>query len=356
MKRRWSLTLLLLAAPVLAQPAFSDGTEHDPHPVTTLRRAMNTPDASGYWGFAVGLHPAEAARRGFAFPPDMREVRATGANYVLLPVSWEQHDVHATALNPHDETVSDAALIEVIAAAHAEDLNVILMPLIELHTGAAHDWRGVLRPADPAAWWGAYRAFILHYANLATASGVAMLVIGSELSSMSADVHRSEWDGLAASVRQAYPGQLAYGANHDALDLRGPWDVVDVVGVSAYFPLQRDATTSTPFDASWRTIAERLAQVRSEIDKPLILLEVGYRSVRGATRKPWDYGSGGLVDVEEQRQAYSAFVNATHDAPWLHGALFWTWLGPGGPHDRWYTPRGKPALHEAERLLRARVR
>lgn len=355
MRRGWIAALLLLSAPVLAQPAPHDNRDHDQAPIG-VAGALSAPDASGHWGFAVGLHPAEAARRGFAFPPDMREVRATGANCVLLPVSWKQHDVGSDTLSPDDETVSDVVLSQVIASAHAEGLRVILMPLIELHTGAEHDWRGVLRPRDSAAWWRTYRAFIAHYAQLAAQTGVAMLVVGSELSSMSSEVHQSQWERLATSVRQAYPGQLAYGANHDALDLRAPWSFVDVVGVSAYFPLAHDSSSSTPFDASWRAIAERLAHLRSEIDKPLIVLEVGYRSVRGAARKPWDYSSGALVDVEEQRQAYSAFVNATRDAPWLHGALFWTWLGPGGAHDRWYTPRNKPALHEAERLFRARVR
>ena len=36
----------------------------------------------------------------------------------------------------------------------------------------------------------------------------------------------------------------------------------------------------------------------------------------------------------------------------LAGALFWNWWGPGGPEDRWYTPKGKPAEAVLRRWFR----
>ena len=55
------------------------------------------------------------------------------------------------------------------------------------------------------------------------------------------------------------------------------------------------------------------------------------------------------VDLEEQRRAFQAFIEAWEGEPRLAGAYIYNWWGDGGPGDRCYTPRGKPA----ERLLRA---
>ena len=315
-------------------------------------------EPNGYWGFAVGLHPNEARRRGFPYPPDLHEVRSTGATRVLFPVTWTQSHTRAVTVRPAAETLSDAELVRVIRAARAAGLEVVLLPLLALDEGGRADWRGVLRPSNPDAWWRSYERFILHYAELAEAEQVQMLVIGSELSSLSGAGTEARWDRLTRAVRAVYGGPLAYGANHDALDQRAPFPFVDVVGVSAYFPLTSIPGEASPEDytVAWRRIGDRLARLRREVAKPVLLLEVGYPSVAGAGRQPWDYTSAAPIDLEEQRAAYAALTDVALGAEWLDGVLLWRWLGPGGPHDRWYTPREKPAMAEASRLLQGRAR
>ena len=315
------------------------------------------PERQGYWGFALGLYPAEAARRGFGFPPGLGEVAQLGASHVLVPVSWTQSDVRSADLAPDAETLSDGQLLEVIDEAHTQGLRALLMPQVRLRHASAQQWRGVLRPRDRAAWWRTYRAFVLPYAELARRAGVAMLVIGSELSSMSSVADGPHWAELSKAARAAYPGPLAYGANHDALDLSTPFEHVDVIGVSAYFPLgSRSPQDWARFERRWRRIGERLRALRRQAGKPLVLLEVGYPSQAGAAATPWNYTSSAPIDLEEQRAAYAALVSVAAQARWLDGVLFWHWFGPGGEHDRWYTPRGKPALVEVSRLFQARAR
>jgi hypothetical protein len=125
---------------------------------------------------------------------------------------------------------------------------------------------------------------------------------------------------------------------------------LDHLGVSAYFPLARDGDADqAQLDRSWRRHRDALLRFARGARVSLWLTEVGYPSRDGAAAHPWDYTAGGAVDLEEQRRCFAALAAAWDGQPQLAGILVWNWWGEGGPGDRDYTPRGKPA----ERLLRA---
>jgi len=226
---------------------------------------------------------------------------------------------------------------------------------VRVRGGSPGDWRGVIRPSDPDAWWRSYGRFVLAQARLAARERVELFAIGSELTSMTVPEHAARWGALARSVREVYPGPLTVSLNHDALDRTAPVAHVDVVGVSAYFPLADDPDASgAELRLGWARAAARLRALAARTAKPLVLLEVGYPSMDGGAVRPWDYTTSAPIDLLEQHAAYRAFVDTATapDASFLRGAFAWTWLGPGGPHDRWYTPRDKPAERELRRLLR----
>lgn len=342
-----ALALLLAAGAVLRLAAAGE-----PEPPEAP-----APPPQGWWGMAIGLYEREARARELPFPPDLEPVAALGGNAVLLPVAWEQRDVEASRIAPGPSTARDATVRRVAAEARGRGLSVALMPMVRLAQAPARDhWRGVIQPAAPDAWWSSYRRFVAHYAELAARSGVSLLAVGTELSSMSGPAHAPRWRQVARVARARFDGPIAYVANHDALDLRAPFEAVDVVGVSAYFPLTDDLDApERQLRAAWRRHARRLARLGRETGKPIVLFEVGYPSVDGGAVRPWDYTTGAPIDLEEQRAAYAAFAAATVEARWLRGAFFWTWFGPGGPHCRYYTPRGKPAGAVARRYLAERT-
>jgi hypothetical protein len=312
--------------------------------------------SEGLWGVALGLYPDEAARRGLPHPPSAAPVAALGANAVLLPVSWSQQDVEAVDLAPDTETVRDRDLLAVAADARARDLAVALLPTVRLRRGRPTDWRGRLRPRDPDRWWRSYERFIVRYARLAAEMDASVLAIGSELTSMSADRHRRRWNRLAARARRAFAGKLAFVVNHDALDRTAPVAFVDILGVSAYVPLASDPDAPPAALARrFHRYAARLSRLRRRLGKPLVLFEVGYPSIDGGATAPWDYTTGAPVDLEEQASAYRAVARAMESFPSLDGLFAWIWFGPGGPFDRYYTPRGKPAEAILESLLRDRT-
>jgi len=315
------------------------------------------PEVSGYWGLALGMYPAEARRRGFDFPPDVQELADLGATHVTLAIPWHSDDVHASTIAPGPESVDDAQLLAVAERVRRAGLAPVIMPFIRLTHGKRSDWRGAIEPEDAELWWRSYRRFILHYARLARSARAPLFAIGSELTTMTGDENSARWAELAAAVRAVYPGRIAYVTNHDALDRRAAMHSVDVVGVSAYFELTDDPEAEPAvLRAAWRGIVSDLRDFGREVQRPIVLFELGYPSADGGAVHPWDYTSGSVVDLEEQRRAYHAAVEAIADAPEIEGALFWTWFGPGGPHDRWYTPRGKPAEAELRRLMMARAR
>jgi hypothetical protein len=80
----------------------------------------------------------------------------------------------------------------------------------------------------------------------------------------------------------------------------------------------------------------------------LVFPVFGYDWLWGAARGRWDSGAGGAADPQLQLRCYRALYRAWHDHPQLAGLYAWNWFGEGGPNDRSYTPRGKPA----EALLR----
>lgn len=314
--------------------------------------AVPPPPADALLGFAVGLHPQASARHGLAYPPRLVEVAGLGARAVLLPVPIAQHDLRSVDVYETGRTPARADLARVVARAHRRGLTTVVMPVLEVDTGGPAAWRGRLRPADTEAWFSAYGTYLEGLATWCAAHRVDTLVIGSELSSLSVD--GAPWARLSARIRRVFSGRLAFVVNHDALDLVAPLAHVDLAGVSAYFPLTDGLDPSeAALAAAWQSNLREIRAFSARVDRPVVLFEVGYPSVDGAARRPWDDTTGAPLDLEEQRAAYAAAVDALLGAPEVRGVFFWTWFGPGGPHDRTYTPRGKPAAQEAARLFRA---
>jgi hypothetical protein len=308
-----------------------------------------------YVGGGSGLFSSAASDRSLA------KLAATGTRWIALIVSVYQETIDATTI---DETSpsspTDQDVVHVVAAARRLGLRVMLKPHIDLRRDDR--WRGEIGTGFRAedqwqAWFASYRAMILHQADLSARLGIEQLCIGTELAGTTS--RERDWREIVRAVRQRFSGRITYASNHEGEEqsIRW-WDAVDLIGVDAYYPLANapnptvEALKRAWQDRGYVTILRSLA---TTYRKPVLLTEIGYRSVAGATAAPWDSTRAGATSQEEQANAYEAAIATFAPQPWVDGLFWWSWsVNPdqGGPGDVDYTPAGKLAEGVLTRFYR----
>ena len=242
----------------------------------------------------------------------------------------------------HDSSMTDGDLKAEVEHAHARGLRVAFKPHLWAGDFGSGQWHGTVHQSSDvghAHWWQSYRAYILSEGRRAAACSADMIVIGTELVQMTTSTDATtqqrqdaEWRSLINDVRAVFGGSVTYAAHwSDEAFALTFWDALDLVGVSAYFPL--DAPLHTDGDdasvdelaAAWAPHTAKLAALAAaHPQQPLVFLELGFRAVRGNHRTPWSTDNRGAVrDDDEQARAYAATARVLQQAPWWRGALLW---------------------------------
>jgi hypothetical protein len=345
---RSSFPLLALLGALAGWPSAGAAGPAPREPRTVARAVAEAEQRRGEvaaWpggsGLALGVFSDGDGKR---YRQDLEEVAALGASHVLIVVQHAQVDVTSVAIRPLPWlTPSEERLEDCLAHARALGLGVVLMPTILVEVTSDAQWRGTIAPTSWTTWWRSYERFLLHHARLAEKHGVDVLVVGSEL--VSTESQRSSWARLILKVRAVTRARIAYSFNWDHHSPGAIHDLLDLVGVNSYFDLGPGPDTPEEVMVS-RLVLERDA-VRAllrRVGRPLLVTEVGYRSIRGAEVNPWDHASDGApYDGEAQARCYRATLATWGELPELKGLFAWWWRGDGGPGDTTYTPRGKPA-------------
>jgi len=279
----------------------------------------------------------------------LREVKATGADWVMILVTQYQPTTGSTAIAPDATlTPTDASLESIIAYAHSIGLKVMLKPHVNVSDGTPRALIGQTFTSDQwTSWFASYDAMLLHYAELAAATRCEQFCVGCELDATVSQV--SAWRHTIADVRRVYSGRLTYSADSifTGAQVCTWWGALDFIGFSAYPKL---VTTPEPtvaeLLAGWKTYYAKVAAVHARYGKPVIFTEIGCPSVAGAALAPADWHAGGAVDLAGQQRWYEAALKAFAGQRWMKGMFWWNWStypGVGGPNDTGYTPDLKPA-------------
>ena len=198
---------------------------------------------------------------------------------------------------------------------------------------------------DWIAWFNSYKSFINHYALLAQTSEVDQFCVGTEL--LSTEFRTSDWQSVISGVRGIYPDSITYATSQGSEGAINWWGQVDYIGVDAYYPLTGEYDpTLDELKATWVPLAASLQALSEFWGKTILFTEIGYRSQDGANMHPWDYQSGGSVDLQEQADLYQAVFESVFDQDWFSGIFWWSWDPDpfqGGPCDMGYSPHDKPA-------------
>ena len=267
-------------------------------------------------------------------------LKATGANSVALTPMWFQATKTSTAIAPDQRTPDDASIRTIVAQAQSLGLKVMFRPLLNVDDGT---WRGSIAPADHAAWFASYQAFLDHYADLAKELGVQELSLGAEMGSMASDAAR--WRALIAEVRSRYSGTLTYGANWDDYMRVSWWDALDEIGIDWYGKLANGETPDEDTIVSaWSAYVNQLSALHAKWNKPIKFTEVGYTSTTTNLVAPQE--TGGTYDGDAQVRAFNALFRVFADKSWFRGVYIWHWDVWGsnyGPGDTNHPIQNKPA-------------
>jgi hypothetical protein len=298
--------------------------------------------------------------RGMAVPRatsvvEYDRLHADGVNTISLEVWWMADSPTANSVHPDypdNLTASDAELLAEITNARNAGMNVTLTPKVYCN-GCTHGWRGQLEPGDPQAFMTSYGSMVSHYAQVAQQGSVWLYFLGSEMNNQQGD--SNDWRTIATSVRRMYTGQIAYQVNWDRVPTVTFWDAVDVVSVSAYFPLTETPQPSVDdLKAAWHNSGvgvwkgndwvSQVAGLSQKTGRRVLFGEAGYRSGQSATEFPWDEGSVESNDQAVQANAYQALMDTFGNQPWWMGVMWWEWRpSPNAATDTDMSPRDKLA-------------
>ncbi|MDE2020182.1 MAG: hypothetical protein KGJ13_07605 [Patescibacteria group bacterium] len=340
---------LILAAMVL--PALVFGL---------LVRPLSASASVADWQKGANILPQSSTDFGSAsFDQSLRNLAATGANYVALDMPFYQTNISTTDVGPGWNTPTAASLASGIQFAHSIGLRVMLKFNVYSNDG---QWSAYIDPADHAAWFADYQNAIMPFVRLAQANGAEEICIGNELISLSTYTsdpsNTGSWEALIKTIRAAYSGKLTYGANradntdtsagnfNDEKDHIAFWSDLDYIGISAYFDLSGDGSVASLM-SSWNYWDTNAVQpLANQWGKPVLFTEAGFQAIHDSYTHPWMWWESGTYDGSQQANDYQALFQYWDQRPYMAGVALWNWSSnpnAGGAGDTTYTPQGKPA-------------
>ncbi len=304
--------------------------------------------------YGATVRPVGDARRGYGTQAARRtfqRLKTLGVNTISILMEGRMSRVDSTevvAPSRRDLEAVRAALND----AHDLGLATILVPHVYIEDGT---WRGRIDfddSDDADDWWRSYGHFMNQAATVASESGTPVLSIGVELKALSKQsVTRDRMAKLVTELRRNYSGALTYSANWDEAEDVRFWDLVDLVGVNGYYPLEPE-----PFRGAG-AVARRLTALSRRTKKDVLVVEVGYRSSPLSHLRPWEWPVDvePVVDDSAQAKAWAAVLTHWLDAKGVKGLC--VWVIPSDPDDpaseprHGFNPLNKPAAHVIARAF-----
>ena len=311
---------------------------------------------------------------------------AVSSNLVILTPSWSFTSVSPlkfTVQPGHDPLWSDTG--KMVQQARNIGLNAAIFPTPQFKpspnnsiSASAQFW--IDAPKD-AAWWQTwftqYRAFLIHYADLAAQSGAQSLILGGEWvtpalpggllpdgnpSNVPADAE-TQWRAILQDVRARFKGQILWALPYQKPGFTTPVSFLqDVDGIYLLWsvPIATSPTaTKTDFsNEAGRLLDTEVQPLSIQLGKPIILA-VSYPAAVGAVSGCIPNGAGGCLDpnllsrpnadipnitlsLQTQTDSYEAMLVAINARPWVSGFVSRGYFMPVALQDKSASIHGKP--------------
>ncbi len=271
-----------------------------------------------------------------------------GVRHIAIMIPVYQETVNSQEIVIHDfpggDTPMDKAIIHAIKTAHSLGMKVMLKPHVDCLDGT---FRGDIIPLE--AWFESYKKMVLRYARLAEENNVEIFCVGTELENTTFSRWETEWRDIIASIKEIYKGYLTYSSNWTEYKEVSFWDLMDLIGIDAYFPLTgKNDPTKEELKGAWERVADGIENWLKEknLNKSVIFTELGYVSSDGANKQPWATLNN-PEDQAEQADSLEAALTVLSKRNWFKGMYLWQYF----PQERW-SPLGYPIRgKEAEKIL-----
>jgi hypothetical protein len=234
---------------------------------------------------------------------------------------------------------------ESVRLLHQRGIQVMLKPQIWVGHG---DFTGHIEMYSNEDWLlfeEGYRSYVLCYAKLAEEEGVEMLCLGTELG-IFVSQRPAFWRRLIEEVRSVYSGKLTYAENWDSYAKVPFWDLLDYIGVDAYFPLAKGKNPKLKvLKQGWEPIRDALTELAEHAGRPILFTEYGYRSTARCAEEPWNYRENDELSEKAQCHALQSLYESLWHDPHFAGGFLWKWYPNAPTHDHrdHYAIQGKLA-------------
>jgi hypothetical protein len=312
-------------------------------------------------GFSWGTFGNKGAYIGPKAEESMKAMAHTNANFasIVFTISMNtKTDTEILFNDTNPNMASDDDIRNAIRLAKENNMKAILKPTVNCNDGT---WRAHIEPNDWEKWWQNYTKVMVHYAKLAQDTNCAAYTIGCEM--ISTEDFDSHWRSTIAEIRKNYKGALVYNTNHGREEKINWWDAVDIIGISAYYPvgttkiaaaLAEDTknvdnnSSVEQMKKNWAPIRDRLKALSLKWNRPIFFAEIGVRSTKGSSAMPWEYYNDWPYDADEQARYYQAALETFWQEKWFVGFAWWAWdcwLYPKehASHNKGFSPYAKPA-------------
>jgi hypothetical protein len=256
----------------------------------------------------------------------LSEIRALGANWVAINDYAWMAGVNQPGVRWRSES-PEGDLLQTIRDAHAVGLKVLMKPHIwSRDFGRGGKWHADIKMATEAdwdAWFAAYTEYLVHNAGIAQEGQADGFCIGVEYEGTIEQ--EAGWRKLIADVRAVYSGPICYSAAFLEWQKIKWWDAVDVIGITAYWPV---ASGENPTDgeirASWQRVYHELEPFARRWNKHVVFGELGYTTHPRTAAEPWSHGRGDAHEL--QARLYRIAIEECRKRPFVKGVFVWKWF------------------------------
>jgi hypothetical protein len=312
-------------------------------------------------------------------PLALQNIQAIGSNWVILSPSWTY--ARSNPLIFSEQPGKDAFWSDTVTSitqARAINLNVALFPQPRFATNANDFWRSAPRDAN---WWNNwfdhYRAFVVHYADLASLAGAQGLILGGDwiapalpagtlsdgtTSRVPADAE-ARWKNVIAEVRQHFHGNVIFALPYDIDVIAAPVNILrdaDAVYL-LWFAKLSDQPTPNKGDMiaeAGRLLDTNVSPTQVQVNKPFII-GLSYPSSTYSATGCLPDGNGSCLywsalnrpnpdlstvnlDLQQQVDIYEAVFSAINARSWVSGLVSRGYYVPVALQDKSASIHGKP--------------